>query len=86
MATKNDGRVVYFGPGAEDWYDVTGCLTVADILARGVDAIRKLDSGQELTSAQVDVGKRLRPNYRAGQVVLYVTPRDESTWEAVRVT
>ena len=27
MATKNDGRVVYFGSGGEDWYDVTGCLT-----------------------------------------------------------
>ncbi len=85
-ATKNDGRVVYFGPADKDWYDVTGCLPVREILARGVDEIRTLNSGETLTGGTVDVGKRLRPNYRAGRVVLYVSRRDESTWEAVRVT
>lgn len=85
-ATKDDGRVVYFGPADEDWYDVTGCLTVRDILARDVDEIRTFNNGDRLLDGTVDVGKRLRPNYRAGQVILYVTRRHESTWEAVRVT
>jgi hypothetical protein len=86
LATRNDGRVVYFGDDAEDWYDVTGCLPVDDILRRGVDEVRIMSDGVRLTRGMVDVGKRLRPNYRSGQVVLYVAPRDEATWDAVRVT
>jgi hypothetical protein len=86
MATKDDGRVVYAGPGDEDWYDVTGCLSLNEILSRGVNEVRTLDGGEKLTVGTVDVGKRLRPNYRAGQIVLYVTRRDAATWEAVRVT
>src|SRR4051812_34889240 len=31
MATKNDGRVIYFDSDGTDWYDLTGCLDVADI-------------------------------------------------------
>ena len=85
MATKNDGRVVYFGSSGEDWYDVTGCLTVDEILARGVHEIRTMD-GAPLTSGTVDVGKRLRPNYRQGQFVLFVTQTDAPHWEAVRIT
>lgn len=86
MATKNDGRVVHFGSAAQDWYDVTGCLEIEDILNRGVEVVRTIDSEELVTRGTVDVGKRLRPNYRHGQVVLYVTPRDAATWEAVRVT
>ena len=86
MATKNDGRVVYFGSSGEDWYDVTGCLDVDNILTRGVDEIRTFDTGAPLTAGTVDVGKRLRPNYRRGKVVLYVTRGDAPHWEAVRVT
>jgi len=85
MATKNDGRVIHFGSGGEDWYDVTGCLEVGEILARGVDEIRKIDDNELLTEGTVDVGKRLRPNYRQGKVVLFVTRNDAPHWEAVRV-
>jgi hypothetical protein len=86
LATKDDGRVVYSGPGREDWYDVTGCLSVNEIQSRGVNEVRTLDAGDKVTCGTIDVGKRLRPNYRAGRIVLYVTRRDAATWEAVRVT
>jgi hypothetical protein len=86
MATKNDGRIVHFGSGGEDWYDVTGILEASDILHRGVDEIRTVDSDVRIASGSVDVGKRLRPNYRAGKVVLFVTRHEAPHWEAVRVT
>jgi hypothetical protein len=86
MATRNDGRVIYFESEGADWYDVTGCLDVSDILARGVNEIRKIETGELLSTGIVDVGKRLRPNYREGKVVLYVAQTDAPQWEAVRVT
>ena len=86
MATKDDGRVVYFGNSDEDWYDVTGCLTVENIRARGVDEVLTADSGQPIVAGTVDIGKRLRPNYRNGKIVLYVTHNEAPHWEAVRVT
>lgn len=85
METRNDGRVVYFNCGDADWYDVTGRLGVSDILARGVDEIRTTDTGEPLRAGIVDVGKRLRPNYRQGKVVLYVARNETPHWEAVRV-
>jgi hypothetical protein len=86
MATKNDGRVVFFGASGEDWYDVTGCLAVDDILALGVDEILTADTGQSVVAGTVDVGKRLRPNYRDGKIVLYVAHNEAPHWEAVRMT
>ena len=86
MATKNDGRVVHFGAGDEDWYDVTGRLSVEDILSRGVDEILTAETGQPLVAGTVDVGKRLRPNYRDGRIVLFVTRGEAPHWEAKRVT
>jgi hypothetical protein len=85
MATQNDGRVVHRGSAAEDWYDVTSCLTVDEVLRRGVDDIRTIEDEKTVSSGMVDVGKRLRPNYRQGRVVLYVAPRGDA-WEAVRVS
>jgi hypothetical protein len=86
MATRNDGRVVHFGSSGEDWYDVTGSLAAGDILARGVDEIRTVEAGQLLTTGTVNIGKRLRPNFRQGKIVLYVTRIDGPHWQAVRVT
>jgi hypothetical protein len=86
MATKNDGRVVHFGSSGEDWYDVTGCLSVEEILARGVEEIRAMDDGEPITTGMVDVGKRLRPNLRLGRVVLFATRCGDAAWEAVRLT
>jgi hypothetical protein len=86
MATKNDGRVIHFESEGADWYDLTGCLEVSDIRARGVDEILVMDTGEPLFTGVVDIGKRLRPNYRRGKIVLYVTRNESPHWEAVRVT
>jgi hypothetical protein len=86
MATHNDGRVVYFASAGEDWYDVTGCLPVSDILSRGVDEVRIANSDAVLKSGIVDIGKRLRPNFRNGKIVLHVAQTDAPHWEAVRMT
>jgi len=86
MATRNDGRVVHYGRAGEDWYDVTGSLAVDEILDRGVDAVCDVESGSTVDSGTVDVGKRLRPNYRDGRIVLYATRREADAWDAVRVT
>jgi hypothetical protein len=86
MATKNDGRVVYFGNSEQDWYDVTGCLEATDILGRGIDEILTIDAAERLSTGTIDVGKRLRPNYRDGKIVLYVARGEHSHWEAVRRT
>jgi|SRR4051794_16041709 tRNA(Ile2) C34 agmatinyltransferase TiaS len=85
MATKNDGRVIYRGTSGQDWYDVTGRLEVEDILSRGVDEVLRADTGQPLVSGTINIGKRLRPNYRGGRVVLFVDRGEASRWEAVRV-
>jgi hypothetical protein len=86
MATQNDGRVVHFGSSKEDWYDVTGCLDAGEVLSRGVDEIRVVDSQETVNSGTIDIGKRLRPNVRDGKIVLYVTRNEAPHWEAVRVT
>jgi hypothetical protein len=86
LATRNDGRVVYLGSGGEDLYDITGRLPVESILARGIAEICDIESGSPITDGVVEVGKRLRPNYRDGRVVLYATRLSEREWEAVRVT
>ena len=85
MATKNDGRVIHFESDRADWYDLTGCLDANDILAHGVDEIFIMASGERLTEGVVDIGKRLRPNYRHGKIVLYVAQNEAPHWEAVRV-
>ena len=84
MATKNDGRVIYFGASDDDWYDVTGCLEVEELRARGIDDILTADTGQSLVSGTVNIGKRLRPNFRDGKIVLYVARGAAPHWEAIR--
>ena len=86
MATKNDGRVIHFDSNGADWYDLTGCLDVNEIRQHGVNEILIMETGEPLNAGIVDIGKRLRPNYRQGKVVLYVAQNELLAWEAVRVT
>jgi len=79
----DDGRVVNLGEWPDD---LSGPQPVASVQARGIE-IRELSTGSPVTDCIVDVGKHLRPNRRAGRVVLFV----ESTsgvppWRAVRLT
>jgi tRNA(Ile2) C34 agmatinyltransferase TiaS len=85
MSTKNDGRVIYFGASSDDWYDVTGVLEVEDILSRGVNEVLTAEGNQTVVAGTVDVGKRLRPNFRGGRIVLYVARGENPYWEAVRM-
>lgn len=85
-ATANDGRVVYLGGRDEDLLDVTGCISIDDIRARGIDEIREAQSNQPVTTGVVSLKKRLRPNYRTGQIVLYVARVGHDAYDEVRVT
>lgn len=84
-AGNDDGRVVAHGEYPDD---LSGLQAIADIRSRNV-AVRCLDSGREILSGTVDVGKHLRPNYRQGQVVLFVQPLfvdlPAEQWQAVRL-
>jgi hypothetical protein len=82
-AGGDDGRVVHL----DDWPwpdPFSGRQPVAAIAARGVAEFRTA-SGEPFTGDVVDVGKRLRPNWRNGRVVLFVDATDASTWRAVKV-
>lgn len=85
VATKNDGRITYSGAAPQDWYEVTGRMAVDEIHAHGVDEIRRLDNGEIVTEATIIVAKRLRPNYRSGRKVLYITKDEQCEWVAARV-
>ena len=85
-AGRDDGRVVQLGTWADD---LCGPEEVAAIRARGVE-LRRFDSGEPVIVGRVDVGKRLRPNYRCGRLVLFVTPGPAlgggpADWQAVKL-
>ena len=91
-STGDDGRVVHIGSlEGGDLLDCEGIQPVQSILAHGVSDIRCVHSLNRVRSGNIDLGKRLRPNYRAGRVVLFVTPIESSKingepqWQAVRV-
>lgn len=82
VAGGNDGRVVNIA----DWPDdLAGPQAVSTLFARGVDEIRCAESGELVRSGTVDVGKHLRPNYRHGRIVQFVTKMPRH-WQAVRLT
>jgi len=84
-----DGRVVHLSswPYPEDGF--LGPHTIDEIRSRGVDEVRQVETQQPVTSGLVDVGKRLRPNRRGGQIVLYVAacagPDAIPSWRAVKI-
>jgi hypothetical protein len=90
-STRDDGRVVYFSTDcpfatSEDVLDVTGPQTVAQILGRGIDAVVDVETNVAIESGVIEIGKKLRPNLRHGQIVLFATRRSDGSLEAVRVT
>jgi hypothetical protein len=87
MNTRDDGRVIYVGNSEVDHYEVSGIQAADRVLSFGVDEIRRLDNHKLVAAGTVDVGKRLRPNYRAGKIMLFVTACEEEgiDWHAERV-
>jgi len=88
VAGGNDGRVVSVDGGPDD---LSGPQDVAVLHARGVAEIRLMESAVAIAAGRVDVGKHLRPSWREGRVVLFVTPAPPETahaapWQAVRLT
>jgi hypothetical protein len=86
-ATRNDGRVIYLGSSEIDHFDISGSYPVNRLKAFGVDEVRQLETKDLVTTGTVALGKRLRPNYRGGKVVLFVTPAINAgtDWFAERV-
>lgn len=88
LATRNDGRVLHYGTGGTQSFDVKGCLSVAEILQRGVERVENVDTGAGVGQGTVALAKRLRPNLRDGKLVLFVRPdaaADDWDWQAVKV-
>lgn len=74
-AMADDGRVVQLA----DWPDdVSGVKPIDFLLQRGV-TVRFHENGNRIDHGLVDVGKRLRPNRRNGETVLFVEqPKNRS--------
>jgi hypothetical protein len=88
VATGEDGRVLHLGASAEDFYNVGGWQSVESLKARGIAEIRCLESQAVVDAGTVHVGKRLRPNYRGGKAVLFVSqePSEQGpVWQAVKL-
>ncbi len=87
LGTHDDGRVIHVGGSDIDHYHVSGIQRIDTLDRFGVDEVRQLDNGELVNTGVVDVGKRLRPNYRAGKVVLFVAPSqlESVDWDAARV-
>jgi hypothetical protein len=87
LASQDDGRVVHRAPW--QWPDpFAGVQSVADVLGRGVDEVLDAATGRSIREGQVDVGKHLRPSYRAGRFVLFVEPTgpgDDERWRAMKL-
>ncbi len=86
VAGGQDGRVVHLAswPYPDEF---SGLHEISEIRARGVDEIRQHEFDNSVEKGMVDVGKHLRPSWRDGRVVLYVTPSAEAgaTWTAVKL-
>jgi hypothetical protein len=87
MSARNDGRVIFLGSAAVDHFEVSGIHDVDELLGFGVEEVRCRADQELVTTGSVDVGKRLRPNYRNGKVVLYVSrlDREPVDWLAERI-
>lgn len=76
-AAGDDGRVVH--RRGWPWPDPFGGVReLREVLTRGIDEVRVAATGEVLRRGRIDVGKRLRPAFRGGRVVLFV----EETVEA----
>jgi len=86
MSTHDDGRVVYLPLNEhKDALDIRGELEVEAILARGIDAVVDIDTGEPITCGTLEVAKKLRPNLRAGRIVLFAARLADGRFAAVRV-
>ena len=67
---RNDGRIVQWG----EWPDDLSYEQGIEVLTQRNVWVCDQESGDEITSGTVNVGKHLRPNLRSGAAVLTVKP------------
>ncbi len=81
-ATGEDGRFILLGAMRE----LDGVQTVQAILDSGIRQVRSMD-GQTLKDGLIDTGGRLRPAFRQGRPILFVTPQesDPTLWVQVKL-
>jgi tRNA(Ile2) C34 agmatinyltransferase TiaS len=81
-ATGEDGRFILIGTMRE----LDGVQTVRAILDSGIAEVHSMD-GHTLEDGLIDTGGRLRPAFRKGRPILFVTPQesDPSLWVQVKL-
>ena len=81
-ATGEDGRFILLGTMRE----LDGVQTVPAILASGIAEVRSMD-GQVVHDGLVETGGRLRPAFRLGRPILFVTPHQDTParWAQVKL-
>ncbi len=86
----NDGRVVQIGEWSED---LVGCQTISAIQSRGVK-VNNINTDEWLSDGLVELNKKLRPNLRGNEIVLFVQKQElqqnesisqEPTYQAIRL-
>jgi tRNA(Ile2) C34 agmatinyltransferase TiaS len=88
---RQEGRIIFLGTAQPDIHEVCAWQSVAALHALGIDEIRQIADGAAVTAGEVEIVKRLRPNFHHGQVVLFVRPAeppgsaDQPRWLAERV-
>jgi len=92
LAAGDDGRVIH--ATGWQWPDALGGVREArEIFDRGVSEIRDIATGGQVQAGCIDLGKRLRPAYRGGRIVLFVERlqrqaddgREEALWRALKL-
>jgi tRNA(Ile2) C34 agmatinyltransferase TiaS len=80
--TGDDGRFIWIGTARQ----LQGVQTVQAILASGVAEVRAMD-GHTLKDGRIDTGGKLRPAFREGQPILFVTRKEDapSVWIPVKL-
>jgi hypothetical protein len=84
----DDGRVVHLASWPYPDEGFCGPQNIEDLHARGINAIRQIDSDIPVASGPIDIGKHLRPNWRGGKIVLYVDASTEpgtAPWRALKL-
>jgi tRNA(Ile2) C34 agmatinyltransferase TiaS len=81
-ATGQDGRFILLGAMRE----LDGVQTVQAVLNSGITEVRSMD-GQTLEDGLIDTGGRLRPAFREGRPILFVTrqPDNSTRWAQVKL-
>jgi hypothetical protein len=79
-ATASDGRVVQLATWPDD---VNGVTSIDFLHQRGV-TVRLRRGGEEIDDGLVDVGKRLRPNRRNGENVLFVERQNDGNHQPLK--